>query len=45
MIADSQLLSGETTLEEHEFDAIIYATGFDLLAASRPYKQVGLKGC
>jgi len=33
-----------TTESEHELDAIVYATGFDLLASSNPYAQTGLKG-
>jgi len=30
--------------KQHDVDAIIYATGFDLLKTSRPWKQTGLNG-
>merc|ERR1712179_529514 len=29
---------------EHEFDTIVYATGFDLEKSSKPYQQKGLDG-
>jgi len=29
---------------EHEFDIIVYATGFDLEKSAKPFVQVGLKG-
>ncbi|XP_023329259.1 uncharacterized protein LOC111701982 [Eurytemora carolleeae] len=29
---------------EHEIDALIYATGFDLLKSAKPFTQVGLQG-
>lgn len=33
-----------TTESEHALDAIVYATGFDLLASCKPYAQTGLNG-
>jgi len=30
--------------KEHEFDTLIYATGFDLELSAKPFEQVGLKG-